>query len=87
MDFLTSGGLVVDLALGVLAIEAVAIWLLGGGGGRLRLAEVAPFLVAGAGLLIALKAALVGWPAEVILFGLTLSGVAHAVDLMRRLRR
>lgn len=87
MAALIEGGLVADLALAILAIEAAAIWWFGRRRGRPHLfREVAPFLVAGAGLIIALKAALAGWPPSVVLGGLTLSGLAHAVDLARRLR-
>lgn len=88
MAELVTSGLIADIALAALAIEAAAIlWLT-----RLRprwraLAGVAPFLIAGACLIVALKAALEGWSWPWIAAALTASGVAHAVDLVRRFRR
>ena len=75
-DFVTSG-LVADLALAVLAIEAAAIlWARRRDGIRIAL-DVGLFLLAGAGLLVALRAALVGWPPAVILIALAVAGVAQ----------
>lgn len=86
MATLLTDGLIADVALAILALEAVVLWAVS----RRRpglFRGVAPFLVAGAGLLLALKGALAGWPPTAILGGLTLSGVAHALDLWLRLRR
>lgn len=87
MADLFASGRAVDLILGLIALEAVALWLYRRATGRgPRLGEVAPFLIAGAGLLLALRAALVGAPWVWIAGALALSGVAHAVDLARRFR-
>lgn len=87
MAALVANGLIADIALVVLALEVAAIWLVARRRSRPGLFRaVAPFLVAGAGLILALKAALAGWPPAVVVAALTLSGAAHAVDLARRLR-
>ncbi len=88
MTELAAGPWMADLALALLAVEAAAVWALG----RRRpgwpsLSEIAPFLLAGAGLLVALRAALAGWDWRWIGAALAASGVAHAVDLARRFRR
>lgn len=76
----------VDLALAVLAIEALVL-----GGLRLRtgrglpLATIALIAMSGLGLLLALRTALAGGPPLLVALGLTAGGLAHAVDLARRL--
>lgn len=84
-DFFSRGH-AADLALVFLAVEGVALWVLRGPDGERRFWLVAPFLAAGAALLLALRAALVGAPWWCVAAALALSGVAHAVDLARRLR-
>lgn len=82
-----SSGRAADLALLVLAGEAVVLWLRERRTGRgPRLADVAPFLAAGACMLLALRAALVGAPWWWVAAALAGSGVAHGVDIARRLR-
>lgn len=87
IDWLMTGGRVVDLALACVALEAVVIWALRHrfGGGR-GVAGVYANLASGAFLLLALRGALAaaGWPAIVV--PLTGALVAHAVDLASRLR-
>lgn len=81
------GGWIADLALLALAVEAAALWRIGPRDrARARLAAAAPFLVAGAGLLLALRAALVEAPWYCVATALTLAGAASAVDLARRLK-
>ena len=87
MSTFVANGLIADLALAMLAAEAVLIvWLRRSRRGE-ALLEFGPFLLAGAALMIALRAALVGWPHAVILAALTVAGVAQSVDLARRLRK
>lgn len=87
IDWLMTGGRVVDLALACVALEAILIGVLRHrfGGGR-GLAGVYANLASGAFLLLALRGALsdAGWPAVVL--PLTGALVAHAVDLASRLR-
>lgn len=85
-DFFADG-LIADLVLALLAIEAVALWFWRRRSGRgPALGDVAPFLVAGAGLVLALRAALTAAPWPYVAAPLALSGLAHAVDLVRRFR-
>ncbi|MET0313567.1 MAG: hypothetical protein ABW275_04175 [Hansschlegelia sp.] len=87
MSSFVLSGLIADLALLILAAEAVFLWAYRRRTGRgPRLAELWPFLTAGAGLVLALRAALVGAPWYFVAAGLALSGVAHAVDIGRRFR-
>jgi hypothetical protein len=86
MQDLFASGLAADLLLAIIALEAVALYALGRRGIGPGLGAVAPFLAAGAFLVLALRAALVGaaWPYLAV--PLALSGAAHAVDLARRFR-
>ncbi|MFC3692387.1 hypothetical protein [Chenggangzhangella methanolivorans] len=87
MSTFVTSGLIADLALAALALEAALIgWLRRSRGGE-ALMEFGPFIFAGAALMIALRAALVGWPETVILAALTVAGVAQFVDLVRRLQK
>lgn len=82
-----STGAVADLLLAIILIEAAALWLFRRRTGRgPRLAEVAPFLAAGAFLVLALRSALVGAPWWCVAAALAASGLAHAVDVARRFR-
>lgn len=82
-----ASGLAVDLILGLLVLETLALGLYRRRTGRgPRLTDVAPFIAAGACLLLALRSALVGAPWVWIAAALALSGVAHALDLARRFR-
>lgn len=86
MSELVASGLLADLALAIIVLEAAVIFWVRRAQGVRILVDIGPFLAAGAGLLIALRAALVGWPPTVIVAALALAGVAHCVDLARRLR-
>lgn len=83
-DWLASGRLV-DAILMLMAAEAAAITLVGS---RMRLAlrDVGASLVAGACLLLALRAALTGATTHWILLCLALAFVAHLVDMAARRR-
>lgn len=76
----------VDLAIAVLVVEAAVLFAL-----RARHAlphrDIVLIALAGLGLLAALRAALSGWPGFVVLAGLTLGGLAHALDLALRIGR
>lgn len=77
----------VDAALVLLAAEAAVLALRHrrtGGGPRLR--DVAPTLLAGAGLLAALRAALGGAGAGAIALCLLAALLAHILDLRQRWR-
>lgn len=87
MSDLVSSGAVADVALAVILIEAGTLWLLRRRtGAGPRLGDVAPFLAAGAFLVLALRSALVGAPWYCTVAALAASGVAHGVDLARRFR-
>ena len=76
----------VDLAIAVLVVEALALFALRARHGLPR-RDIALIALAGLGLLAALRSALSGGPGFVVLAGLTLGGLAHALDLALRLRR
>jgi hypothetical protein len=85
--------LVADLALAILAVEAVAlIAMMMRSGSASAAAEVSrrTFLLttlSGFGLLVALRCALVQTHPALILAGLSLGGLAHMADLYLRTRR
>ncbi|WP_217362942.1 hypothetical protein [Roseicella sp. DB1501] len=88
MQALFSSGRVVDLALGLMLLEALALLALRRSrGGGLAPAELLAFLLAGAGLLLALRAALVGAAWQWIALPLILALLAHLADLGLRWRR
>jgi hypothetical protein len=77
----------VDLALAVLVLEAILLVALQRMRGRgLSVATILLIAASGLGLLIALRGALMGASPFVILGGMSLGGLAHAIDLARRLR-
>lgn len=87
MDSFFASGHAADLVLVVLALETLALWVWHRRTGRgIAPADLLGFFLAGACLLLALRAALTGagWPA-VALF-LALAGAAQAYDLSRRWR-
>lgn len=86
MSQFVASGLIVDLALAIIALEAALIFWMRREDGARVLADTGPFLAAGAALLVALRAALVGWPPAVIVAALAVAGVAQSIDLARRLR-
>jgi hypothetical protein len=75
---------VVDLALAVIAVELVVIALARRRGGSLALL---PTVLSGLGLLLALRVALAGADPRFTLVALSFGGLAHAADLVFRLRR
>lgn len=87
MAALIESGRVVDLILVLTLAEALVLALLHRRTGRgVRPADLLPNLLAGAALLLALRAALAaaGWGSIAAL--LALAGVAHGFDLRRRWR-
>lgn len=85
MEAFFSSGRVVDLVLGVIALEIVVLWAWQRRGGRgIALAELLPSLAAGACLLLALRAALAGQSWVWVALALSASGLAHGIDLARR---
>lgn len=84
MAWFFASGHAADLAVGFILIEAGVLWRLRDGAGRRRFFRFWPFLAAGACLMLALRAALVGAPWWCVAFALALSGVAHALDVARR---
>jgi hypothetical protein len=87
VDALFASGMVADLALLLLAAEAVALWALRRFAGRgPGLAPFAWFLVSGAALLLALRAALTGAGSGWVGAALAAAGVAQAMELRRRWR-
>jgi hypothetical protein len=81
-----ASGLAADIVLALIVLEAVALYGLGRRGIGPGLGADAPFLAAGAFLVLALRCALVGAPWYCTAAALAGSGVAHAVDLARRFR-
>lgn len=82
----------VDLAIAILVLEAAVLLALRARHG-LPARDIALIAAAGLGLMAALRAALSGGPGLSdsqglgVLAGLTLGGLAHALDLVLRLRR
>ena len=87
MNALVENGLVANLVLALLALEAAALLLLWRLRGRgIAPGRLLPMLLAGAFLLLALRAALTGQGAGAIALFLALAGIAHAADLKSRWR-
>ena len=83
-DFVSSG-LAVDLVLGFLLLEGVALTFLHVRHGMgVAPARLWPMLGAGAGLLLALRAGITGAEWSWVTAGLLLSLVAHLYDLRSR---
>ncbi len=83
-----ASGLVVDLVLALVALEAVVlVWFRRRHGRGVPVGETLAFLAAGACLLLALRAALVGASWEWVAAPLAGAGGAHAADLALRWRR
>ena len=83
-----ASGLVADLVLTLLAAEAAAlVWYRRRHGRGVPIGEALAFLAAGACLLLALRAALVGASWAWVAAPLAGAGAAHAVDLALRWRR
>jgi hypothetical protein len=87
LDLLTSGRLV-DLILGLVAVEAVVLLVLAARAARgPRARELVANLAAGVFLLLALRAALAGAAPVWIAASLVGALVAHLADLVLRWRR
>ena len=83
-----ASGLVVDLVLALVAIEAGTLaWYRLRRGGGVPVGETLAFLGAGACLLLALRAALVGASWTWVAAAMAGAGAAHAADLALRWRR
>jgi len=87
MEALFTSGRIADIALGVMAVEAVILYALTAYQGyaeqyRALLANLA----AGASLVIAVRLALVGADWQWIAAALAMSLLAHSLDLIMRLR-
>lgn len=83
-----SSGLVADLVLAVMALEAgLLAWYRRRHGRGVPVGETLAFLAAGACLVLALRAALVGASWGWVAAALAGAGTAHAVDLALRWRR
>ncbi|MBL8671482.1 MAG: hypothetical protein JNK11_12575 [Alphaproteobacteria bacterium] len=87
MSELFSSGAVIDLILAIMAIECVVVAIHYRRTGRgIGLADMLGNLLAGAGLLMALRASLTqaGW--ELVAAWLAIALVAHLADVYRRWR-
>lgn len=87
MDALFASGRIVDVVIGFMALEAIALLVAHRWGSRLGILDIALLLVPGLCLLLAMRAALSdqGW--QVMAAWLLASLVAHLADLARRLKR
>ncbi len=83
-----SSGLIIDIILGLMALEAIALFALRGrlGAGPSRL-EILASLAAGLFLLLALRVALTGGPWQAIAAALLGSLMAHVTDQWLRWTR
>lgn len=88
MNHLFTSGLVADLILALMLVEGCFLVLYHRRTGRgLTTAEVLSGLLAGGGLVLAVRGALVGAEWHWLAAALLLSLVAHAVDFYQRFRR
>lgn len=85
IEQLVATGRIADLALAVLAAEAFVLAVLGRRAGR-SLVPLVCNVGAGAGLLLALRAALTAAGATMILVPLALALVCHLLDTLARLK-
>ena len=84
---LFASGRIADLLLGIMLIEGVVLVLVRRRTGRGPAPlDLACNLAAGACLVLALRAALVGAQWSVVASLLAVAGIAHGLDLWRRLR-
>ncbi len=87
MEALFVSGRIADIALGVMAVEAVILYALMAYIGRgVRYRAILANLAAGACLVVAVRLALVGANWKWIAVALVASLLAHSLDLMMRLR-
>ena len=88
MEQLIASGRVVDLILGLMLLEAIAIGAYHAGTGRgIGPVDLAINLLAGVALLLALRAALTGAGWQAIAGILGVAGLLHVADLTRRWKR
>lgn len=88
MSGIFASGLVVDLVLALVALEAgLLAWYRRRSGRGVPVGEMLAFLAAGACLLLALRAALVGASWGWVAAPLAGAGAAHLADLALRWRR
>lgn len=89
MAELVASGRLVDIALALVCLEALALLVVAGRRRGLRAGalDILPNLASGACLMLALRAALVGSGWGWVVVFLTLALIAHVADLARRLRR
>jgi hypothetical protein len=85
MATLFANGHIIDAILALVLIEMMALILIRIRSGRgLRAAALVASLLPGVGLLLALRAALLGYPWPIIALCLGCSLLAHVYDLARR---
>jgi hypothetical protein len=78
----------VDAILALVAVEAVVlVWLRRTRGRGPTAIQTLSFLASGAGLLLALRAVLAGWPSWAPLVALAVSGMTHVVHVTADARR
>jgi hypothetical protein len=88
MEHLIASGRIVDLILGLMLLEAIAIGAYHAGTGRgIGPVDLAINLLAGVALLAALRAALTGADWRIIAAILAVAGLLHVADLSRRWKR
>lgn len=84
---LLSSGLLVDIALVVMALEAIALVVARRvRGAGMSLVDIVGHLIAGAMLLLAVRVSVTGGSYLWVLFFLSASFPAHVYDLVRRAR-
>ena len=85
MQALFDGGRIVDLILALMAFEALLLaWFFMRTRAGIPPRRLLPNLLAGAGLLLAVRAALTGQPATIISGWLLLGLAGHLLDLVLR---
>ena len=77
--------LLLDAVMALTVLEGALLWALHRAGRRVPApGDVLPNLVSGLCLMLALRAALAGWPWGLMWAALAASGIIHAGDLWRR---
>lgn len=88
MQALFDGGRVVDLILGLMVLEALVLaWFYARTGSGIPPRRLLPNLLAGAGLLLALRAALTDQHVTIVAAWLLIGLVGHLADLALRWER
>jgi hypothetical protein len=86
LQTLFASGRIVDIALALMLVETAAVWLyLRTHSRTITIGDLAWNVVAGAGLLLALRASMTGAGWMWIAAFLTVALIGHAADLRRRL--